>query len=88
MDYDRLTISQTMQHTSKEVLGDLTNIFELIISGSFSSPVEFFRFDGEDVVTIAVSNGHVNVTSGHKSAVSQLWVKNYAICTNPLHPGN
>lgn len=59
-----------MQHTSKEVLGDLTNIFELIISGPFSSPFELFRFDGEDVVTVTVSNGHVKVTSGRKFAVS------------------
>ena len=66
IDYDRLTISQTMQHTSKEVLGGLTDIFELIIGGPFSSPLELFRFDGEDIVAIAVTNGHVYMTSGCK----------------------
>ena len=66
MSYDRLTIGQTMQHTSKEVLGALTDIFELIISGPFSSFLEFFRFDSEDVIAIAVTNGYVNMTSGRK----------------------
>jgi hypothetical protein len=66
MSYDRLTIGQTMQHTSKEVLGALTDIFELIISGPFSSLLDLFRFDSEDVVAIAVTNGYVNMTSGRK----------------------
>ena len=66
MSYERLTIGHTMQHTSKEVLGALTNIFELIISGPFSSLLEFFRFDSEDVVAVAVTNGYVNMTSGCK----------------------
>ncbi len=55
-----------MQHTSKEVLGALTNMFELIISSPFSSPLELFRFDGEDVVAIAVTKGYVNMTSGRE----------------------
>jgi len=64
MSSDGLTISQTIQHTSEEVLGALTNIFELIISSPFSSPLELFRFDGEDVVAIAITKGYMNMTSG------------------------
>lgn len=64
VSYDGLTIGQTMQHASKEVLGGLTNVFELIISSPFSSPLELFRFDSEDIVAIAVTNGYVNMTSG------------------------
>jgi hypothetical protein len=33
----KLTIGQTIQYTSKEILGGLIDVFELVISGPFTS---------------------------------------------------
>jgi hypothetical protein len=43
------------------MLGSLTDIFELVISGPFTSSLQFFRFDSENVVAVTVPERYMNV---------------------------
>jgi hypothetical protein len=54
MRYRILTIGQTIQYPSKEILGCLTDVFELVISGPFTPSLQLFRSDSEYVVAVTV----------------------------------
>jgi hypothetical protein len=62
-----LTIGQTFQYPSKEILGRLADELELVISSPFTSSLQLFRSDGKDIATVAVPERYVYVTSNADS---------------------